>query len=143
MSTTHETSVAALIARETAVNFSGRRFDLGGWGEVDDFARLRPNGYLFLEVETSQKHPCTNVLKVWPYLEANPQIAVVLAQAFFPNSPGCNSSRGRLGSWLGQRLESTVRDRFRYHRLIIDADSMCILEGLEKLHESIKHFCGE
>src|SRR3954468_15873817 len=101
-----EISVAVLISRELGVEFSGRKFPLGVWGKVDDYVELRRNQYLFLEVETSQKHPNTNVLKVWPYLEAHPKVSIVLAQAFFPQSPGCNSSRGKLGCWLGERLES-------------------------------------
>jgi hypothetical protein len=135
-----EVSVATLIEREAGCKFKGRKFVLGDWGEVDDYVELEPNRYLFLEVETSQKHPCTNVLKVWPYLEMNSQVAVVLAQAFFPDSPGYNSSRGRLGCWLGQRLEMTFRDRFRYHRLVVAADSSRVLEGLEDLLQSLKHF---
>jgi hypothetical protein len=140
MAKIHEISVATLIARETELNFSGRNFDLGEWGKVDDYVLLKPNCYLFLEVEAGQKHPCTNVLKVWPYLEANPQISVVLAQTFFPHSPGRSNARGKLGRWLGQRLEMTLRDRFWYHRLIIAADSSGILEGLEELLQSLDDF---
>ena len=135
-----EVSVATLIARATGLTFSGRKFELGDWGQADDYVQLRPNRFLLLEVEgAGQKHPCTNVLKVWPYLEAKPQVAVILVQAFFPGSPGYNSSRGKLGCWLGQQLEANLGDRFRYRRLVIAADSSRILEGLEELLQCLKH----
>ena len=132
-----EVSVAALLGRETGVKFSGSTFHLGGWGQVDDYAKLDHNRYLFLEVETGQKHPDTNVLKVWPYIEANPKVSVVLAQAFFPDSPGYSSNRGKLGCWLGNRLEGHFGPRFRYHRLIIAPDSCGVVEGLKEIRASM------
>lgn len=140
MSKLDEASVAKLIAHQTGIEFTGRKFDLGGWGQVDDYASLKTDHYLFLEVETGQKHPCTNVLKVWPYLEANQQVTVLLVQVFFPDSPGCNSSRGKLGCWLGQRLEMLLGNRFRYRRLIVAPDSIQILEGAEELRRSLAGF---
>jgi hypothetical protein len=133
-----EISVALLIARELRVSFSGRKFSLGGWGEIDDYVDLGRDRFLFLEVETGQKHPNTNVLKVWPFLEANATASIVLVQAFFPDSPGCNSSRGRLGCWLGDKLQALLPGRFSYHRLIVARDSCSVVEGLSELRQTLK-----
>ena len=137
MAKSDEILVTKILSHEFGLTFRDRKFDLGGWGQVDNYVKLRPNRYLFLEVETSQKHPNTNVLKVWPYLEDHPDDSVILAQAFFPDSPGYNSSRGRLGYWLGEKLESLFPGRFKYHRLIVSRDPLGIIEGSYELQASL------
>ena len=140
MTKNDEECAARLIAQKTGLTFSRGHFTLDGWGTVDAFVLLKSNRYLFLEVEKGQHHSCTNVLKVWPYLERNPQVAVVLAQAFFHGSRGCNSSRAKLGCWIGQQIEKTLKGRFWYRRLVIASDSSRILEGLDELLQSLKYF---
>jgi hypothetical protein len=137
MSKCDETTVANLISLQLGVAFAGKHFSLKGWGKVDDYAILGDDRYLFLEVENSQHHPDTNVLKLWPFLKDHPTVAVVLVQAFFPHSKCFKSSRGRLGSWVGAELEGLFPGRFKYQRVVVAADSCAVVEGLEKLRASL------
>lgn len=98
---------------------------------------LKPNYYLILEAEDGQKHPRTNVLKLWPYLETEPRVSVILAHVFFQGGKRRDSSRGRLGPFIGQKIAQALGGRFRYCQLVIDRDSNCIVEGLEDLRQSL------
>jgi hypothetical protein len=51
-------------------------------GEVDNYAIIEKNTYVFLECEEG-KNTNTNVLKLYPYLEENPQISITLIHFFF------------------------------------------------------------
>jgi len=115
MPKSEETAVAKLVADELNVRFAGKK-RLDGWGEVDCYSELSPSRYLILEVESGQHHPNTNVLKLWPYLDAHPDLSITLAHAFIQGSRCCNSSRGNLATWLGVKLESFFPDRFDYCR---------------------------
>ena len=65
----------------------GVRFDrpwkLGGWGLADGCVVLADGRLVGLEVEWGQKHPDTNVLKLWPYLKDDSALRVLLVQVFF------------------------------------------------------------
>ena len=55
------------------IEFEPNEFDLNGWGRVDFYSKEENDTLIFVEVENSgQKHPNTNVLKIWPFLEENP-----------------------------------------------------------------------
>lgn len=71
MSKIDEQSVSEFIADQLQIQFKDTKYKLDGWGEVDNRAQLDSGVFVFIEVETSQKHPNTNVLKLWPYLDEN------------------------------------------------------------------------
>lgn len=123
MSKVDEQRVSELLAEQLQLNFKGTKFNLKGWGEVDNWTQLDNGVFVFLEVETSQKHPNTNVLKLWPYLEEHKDIRVFLIQTYFPTSPGLTSNRGKLGAWTATKLKTIFGNRFDYQKLVIDNNS--------------------
>jgi hypothetical protein len=60
-------------------------------------------------LERGQKHPQTNVLKYWPWLEDDTTRQVLLIQLF-----GSNTSRRALTAWTAQKMAETLGDRFTY-----------------------------
>lgn len=138
MSKVDEQSVSKFIADELEINFEEEKFKLDGWGEVDNWAKLDNGVYLFLEFETSQKHPNTNVLKVWPYLDNNKGIRIFLIQTYFPKSPGLTSNRGKLGEWTANKLRTILGKRFNYQKLIIDGKND--KEELKEIKTKISEF---
>ena len=83
MSKTDEISISQFFETYLHKKFENNKYVLNKWGQVDDWIQIDNNTFVFLEVETSQKHPNTNVLKLWPFLEENKNIRVFLIQAFF------------------------------------------------------------
>ena len=73
----HNTIVSSEIEKQLNIKFENFEFKLDNWGEVDNYAIIEKNTYVFLECERGQKHPNTNVLKLYPYLEKNPEIRFV------------------------------------------------------------------
>jgi hypothetical protein len=120
MSTKDEISVAKIIEEKLNVKFNNTKFKLNGWGEVDNWCKIGNQNFLFLEVETKQNHPNTNVVKLWPYLEEYPKIKIFLIQCFFSYSPGNKSNRGKLGIWTANKLSEIYRNRFEYKKIVID-----------------------
>ena len=118
--------------------FNNSKYDLNKWGQVDDWIKISDNTYLFLEVETSQKHPNTNVLKLWPLLEENQEIRIFLIQTFFTNSPQVNKSRGKLGEWTGRQFEKIYHQRFKYYKVIFEKEKLEI--NSNKLKENVDRF---
>ena len=119
MSKIHEGEVASFLSDKLNLKFENSKFKLNGWGEEDDWAQLDNGVFVFLEVETSQKHPNTNVLKVMPYLDENKATRIFLIQTFFPDSPGLNSNRGKLGEWTANKFKNILGKRFDYYKLVI------------------------
>ena len=60
MSKIDELKVSDILAQNLGVSFTNSKFRLDGWGEVDNWAKLDDDTYLYIEVETSQKHPNTS-----------------------------------------------------------------------------------
>ncbi len=120
MSKIDENQVTNIISDNLGIRFAGSKFKLDGWGEVDNWSQLENGVYLFLEVETSQKHPNTNVLKVWPFMDENKKIKIFLIQTFFPNSPGLTSNRGKLCEWTAAKIKNIHGKRFNYYKLVIN-----------------------
>ena len=131
-----ENFVSSNLSKRLGISFENKKYNLESWGEADNFSELREDAILLLEVEKGQKHPSTNVLKVWPYLEPNDDITIALAHAFFHDSPGLSSSRGRLAEWIGEKMEDEFGNRFSYHRLIFNTKKNNI-EGLNGLKSRI------
>lgn len=73
---------------------------------------------MLLELETGQKHPDTNVLKVWPYLEAHQGMVAVLIQVFDAGAQNEKGNRGRLASWVAEKMTAALGKRVSYDRLI-------------------------
>ena len=71
---------------------------------------------ILLECEKGQKHPNTNVLKVWPYLENNKNIKIILFQYFFKENKA-PKNRVALCGFTGEKLENQFRNRFQYVQL--------------------------
>jgi hypothetical protein len=131
-----------VLSQRLDIQFTDTRSHLGPWGHTDGEAKLGDHTRLLLEVENKQKHPSTNVLKVWPFLEENKGLSVLLVHAFFPDSPGLNSSRGQLASWLAQRLQELLGSRFVYCKIVIGRDSEPG-EGFSELQAAILRCRGD
>lgn len=139
-----EDIVAHDISSILKTSFEKGTFVLSQWGVSERYVKLGGQSYLLLEVETSQKHPSTNVAKIWPYLEENPDARIFLIQAYFQSSPGCSSNRGKIATWLGRKMEKLLEGRFRYFRLVIDGAGRD--KENQKLRDDIESFlksCSE
>lgn len=137
MAKTMEVLVREALAERLNINFVKSRLHFGKWGRTDGESELGDGTRLILEVESSQKHPSTNVLKVWPYLEENKNLSVILVHAFFPDSESLHSSRGNLAVWLAGRLEEILRRRFTYRRIIVSRDGEP-QEGFSELQDVVQ-----
>ncbi|MEW6666790.1 MAG: hypothetical protein AB1512_16435 [Thermodesulfobacteriota bacterium] len=120
MSKAAEQRVFRAIAAQYGLALNTARLDLEGWGYTDGAAEVGNRAYVVAEVETSQKHSCTNVLKLWPYLEANSNTKIVLVHVFDAGATNDSSSRGSLAAWVGERMATELPDQFCYCRLSID-----------------------
>ena len=128
MSKESEDEVAKLLARKLKVKFKNESFPLQEWGRADRWAEIFPNEYLLLEVEKEQRHPCTNVLKVWPYLVEHPEDRIFLVQSFFAKSRRRTSSRRRLSEWTGKKLTKFFPKCFFYCKITVSQDYRTIDE---------------
>ena len=103
---------AAIARLEGALSYrfsGGGRIRLAPWSLADCEHRLSEHVRVFVEIERAQKHPTTNVVKYWPWLEAEPARRVLLIHLF-----DRNAHRRELTRWLGERLEVLLCGRFRY-----------------------------
>jgi len=133
-----ELRVAALLnQRRLRTKFTGKKYHMP-WGEADDFAEIRTNCLVFLEVERSQNHTTTNVLKYWPLLQDRHKLKIVLAHAFFRNSRAQSGARYELTGWVARKMESKLKTRFTYCRLII-SDDFSRVRGIGKLKQAISY----
>jgi hypothetical protein len=82
------------------------------WGNVDYYSK-QGNVLVLLEIEKGQKHPNTNVLKVWPFLEENREIKILLIQIIHPENKA-PKNRLQLCKFTGKKLEEIYPDRFKY-----------------------------
>lgn len=102
------------IAESLPFEFQTMEFSLNGWGNVDFYAK-KNDVLILLEVESGQKHPNTNVVKLWPYLESETKAKIMFIHVFTPenNAP---KNRLRLCNYIGNKLEDIFPDRFRYYK---------------------------
>lgn len=131
-----EQATAAIIEKVLGIQFTGRR-SLGPWGQTDGAADLGNGHWVSLEVETTQKHPCTNVLKLWPYLEEHQADSVVLVHVFRVGASNESSSRGNLASWIAGRMMADLGSRFRYFRLMV-ADDGAVVGPVQKVRAALQ-----
>jgi len=137
MAREHQDLAARVVEMALGVRFERPR-KLGGWGQADGCGVLADGRLVVLEIECAQKHPDTNILKLWPYLEDDSACSVLLVQVFFEASLGRGSSRDRLGAWLAERMQRELAGRFRYCRLVLGQDGS-FLEGLAALKDAVAH----
>jgi hypothetical protein len=121
MSRKDEKTVAELLARRIPFPFDRPSLFLEGFGRVDRSARVGPNAFIAIEVETSQLHACTNVLKFWPLLESKPGLRLYLLHAFVHGGRAATSNRRKLATFAAKTMESTLGERFRYAQFEVDA----------------------
>lgn len=131
----NQTLVLSRLSTELALQFQSVGCSLNGWGRADGQAKVR-DICIFVEVENKQKHPDTNVLKYWPFLESAPTASLVLIQAFSVSSPGSKGSRNSLVKWLAERMENQFPERFKYYGLVFDEPRNSI-QGITKLSSHI------
>ena len=131
-----ESLVRKVLAERLEIQFTADHAKLGDWGLSDGEAKLSDQTLLLLEVESTQKHPSTNVLKVWPFLEENKSKSVLLVHAFFEDSPGRTNSRGELANWLAHRMQDILGSRFVYRRIILSRDGEQI-KGFSELQAEV------
>lgn len=132
--TTEENIVVSnSISQTFGITFKNEEFSLGKWGDVDNWCELSYDTIVLLECEKAQKHPTTNVLKLYPFLEENPQVNVILIHYFSPENK-VPKNRMKLCHFMGGKLEKEFGERFRYVLL------KCSIEEME---ETLKtHYSG-
>jgi hypothetical protein len=122
--------ISQAIENTLGITFSNEEFKLDKWGNVDNWCHLSYDTLILLECEKGQRHPTTNVLKLYPYLREYSKIHVVLFHYFFPENKA-PKNRLALCNFLGEILETEFGIRFQYVPL------KGKLDELEK--ELIKH----
>lgn len=111
--------ISAIVGKELGIRFQDREFSLGKWGDVDNYCEVASNRYVLMECENAQKHPNTNVLKLYPYLEENPGVSIILLHYFFPKNQAPKSRR-MLCDYIANKIEQEFRGRFQYISLPTD-----------------------
>lgn len=124
--------ISKLIGADLGVSFKNEEFSLGKWGEVDNWAQLPNDNYVLVECEKGQKHPNTNVLKLYPFLEENTDFKIILIHYFYPENKA-PKSRLALCDYLGRKMEKAFVERFQYVSLRCREDEIA-----EKLREQKK-----
>lgn len=125
-------AISETIAKALGITFINEEFSLGKWGDVDNWCELSHDTIVLLECEKGQKHPNTNVLKLYPYLEENSEIKVLLIHYFYPEN-AAPKNRLALCDFLGGKLEQQFSGRFQYVSLKCNSN-----EITEKLREQKK-----
>lgn len=120
------------IGSVLGVSFKNEEFSLGKWGEVDNWAQLSDDTLILIECEKGQKHPNTNVLKLYPYLEENSDIKILLLHYFYPENKA-PKNRLLLCNFLGEKMEQQFLERFQYFSLKCTENKIA-----EKLQEEKK-----
>lgn len=106
-------AVSKNIEDQLKITFENFEFNLNGWGDVDNYAVIGENSYVFLECEFGQKHPNTNVLKLYPFLEENSEISVTLIHFFFKENKA-PKNRLNLCSFIADKMKKEFGNRFNY-----------------------------
>ena len=113
----HNTIVSSEIEKQLNIKFENFEFKLGSWGEVDNYSIIDTNTIVFLECEKGKKHPNTNVLKLYPYLEENPEIKITLIHYFFKENK-TPKNRLALCDFIVNKMRKKFGNRFTYKKII-------------------------
>jgi hypothetical protein len=109
-------TVSKVIEEALGIQFKNEEFRLSSWGDSDNHCRISDTTYVLLECERGQKHPNTNVLKLYPYLEEQPDIKIVLLHYFFPENKA-PKNRLSLCYFIAKKMEQQFPERFQYLKL--------------------------
>jgi len=124
--------ISKVIGQVIKVTFENEEFHLNGWGEVDNYFQMNNNTFLFVECENSQKHPNTNVLKLWPFIEENEEYKIILFHFFFRKNKA-PKNRLKLCDFTASKIRQAYPNRFQYINLESDVDEIGnIIAGLKK-----------
>ena len=115
--------ISDTIGKTLGITFNNKEFSLGNWGEVDNWCELLDDTIILLECERGQKHPNTNVLKLYPYLEENSDIKVLLVHYFYPENKA-PKNRSALCDFFGAKMEQMFAERFIYVSLRCNANEI-------------------
>ncbi len=105
--------ISKLIGTVLGVSFKNEEFSLGKWGDVDNWTQFTDDTLILIECEKGQKHPTTNVLKLYPYLEENLRVNIILFHYFYPENK-TPKNRLALCNYLGIKMEQQFEERFQY-----------------------------
>ncbi len=108
--------ISKLIGYGLGVTFKNEEFSLGKWGEVDNWCEIAYDTIVLVEFEKAQKHPNTNVLKLFPYLEVNSDIKIILIHYFYPDNK-VPKNRLALCSFIAEKMSKEFEGRFQYINL--------------------------
>jgi hypothetical protein len=126
--------ISDLISDSLGISFRNTEYSLGKWGEVDNWAMLPNDTIVILECEKGQKHPNTNLLKLYPFWEENSDKTIVLIHYFYPKNKA-PKNRLALCDFLSDKMEQLFVGRFHYISLRCDANEIS-----EKIWEQKKGF---
>lgn len=106
------------IEESLGIKFSGKEFNYGpGIGRADNFVQLNERTLCILEIESSQRHPEMNVLKIWPWIEMNTDKDIILVQ-YILNSSSVSPNRINLCKWIANKIEEASNNKFHYLLLL-------------------------
>jgi hypothetical protein len=104
-----------IVEKELQIKFAGNEMRLNGWGDADNHVYLSDNVLVLAEIENGQKHPQANVLKLWPYLEEEKTVRIILIHWLTRFSdPKISPNRKKLCEFTGNKLETLFPGRFKY-----------------------------
>ena len=86
--------------------------------KADIAIHLAENQRIFIEVEETQSHPDSNVLKYWLYLTRNQNIKVDLIHIFgreFTSTKRNYKSKIKSSRFLARKMQQDLGLRFNYH----------------------------
>lgn len=104
------------VGKVLGLTFKNEEYRLDGWGEVDNWAETEFGTLVLLECEFSQKHPNTNVTKLWPFLVERHDIRVFLLH-YFDQLNKASKNRLKLCEYFGKRMEEEFPGRFGYVKI--------------------------
>ena len=115
--------VSKIIGETLVIKFRNEEYRLASWRDTDNYCKIFDNAYMLIKCEKGQKHPNTNVLKLYAFLEENPNIKLVLLHYFFPES---NAPKNRLAlcDFIAKKMEQHFPERFQYLKLPKDIGSI-------------------
>ncbi len=126
--------IADIIGEVFGISFTNNEYKLGSWGDADNHCVLNENDLILLECEKGQKHPNTNVLKVYPYLEEYLDKRIVLIHYFFPENKA-PKNRLALCNFIASKMESSFKNRFQY--ISLSCKQAELAEKLQKQNQGL------
>ncbi len=101
------------VAQGFDFDWEPQELTLDGWGR-SDFYCIKDNVLVILEVEKGQKHPNTNVTKIWPYLDTHPEKKILLIHVICSDN-SAPKNRIKLSEFIGNKMMQLYQTRFLYY----------------------------